>query len=376
MQSEFYLRLFQKLLSSLTNDYSDNHDIGRYGEEEMPASKNTLTKKIYDSELITKRFLNRSVHNASVYHLDKQLEEMAPYLDKLGNMYLLLNDKSSKELLVDLIAYRLLGKRKVKLPLNTPVYWEKLRACEKLEDKNNTIDSGFLGWKLNFIDLSPIGLNIKYYHGASNVLIDFVLEQYRYQSPDKVIEAKPGDVVIDAGGCWGDTALYFGSKVGAKGKVFTFEFVPGNLNIFKKNLSLNPACQSVVTIVEHPVWQTDGLDTYFIDNGPASQVSFDKIDNYTGIAQTKSIDRLVEEQRLDKVDFIKMDIEGAEPYALRGAEKTIREHRPDLAIAIYHSMSDFVNIPEYIHSLGLGYKFYLGHYTIHHEETVIFATTK
>ena len=71
-----------------------------------------------------------------------------------------------------------------------------------------------------------------------------------------------------------------------------------------------------------------------------------------------------------------MDIEGAEPYALKGAEDTIRKYKPSLAIAIYHSMSDFVNIPEYIYSMELGYKLYMGHYSIHAEETILFATTE
>ena len=48
-----------------------------------------------------------------------------------------------------------------------------------------------------------------------------------------------GDYVIDAGGCYGDTALYFANEVGAKGKVFTYEFIPSNLTFLDKNISLN-----------------------------------------------------------------------------------------------------------------------------------------
>jgi hypothetical protein len=73
------------------------------------------------------------------------------------------------------------------------------------------------------------------------------------------------------------------------------------------------------------------------------------------------------------VDFIKMDIEGAELPALKGAVETIKKFKPQLAIAIYHNMEDFTAIPKWIKGLGLGYQLYLGHYTIHGEETVIFA---
>lgn len=68
-----------------------------------------------------------------------------------------------------------------------------------------------------------------------------------------------------------------------------------------------------------------------------------------------------------------MDIEGAEPFALKGAIETIKTFKPVLAIAIYHSIDDFIHIPKWIDSLNLGYKFYLGHYTIHSEETILFA---
>ena len=68
-----------------------------------------------------------------------------------------------------------------------------------------------------------------------------------------------------------------------------------------------------------------------------------------------------------------MDIEGAELLALNGAIETIKKFKPKLAIAIYHSMSDFISIPKWIDDLNLGYKLYLDHYTIHTEETILYA---
>jgi FkbM family methyltransferase len=61
-------------------------------------------------------------------------------------------------------------------------------------------------------------------------------------------------------------------------------------------------------------------------------------------------------------NLIKMDIEGAELATLRGAERTLRKHRPSLAVCIYHKPSDLWEIPLWIGGLGLGYKMYLrGH---------------
>ena len=76
---------------------------------------------------------------------------------------------------------------------------------------------------------------------------------------------------------------------------------------------------------------------------------------------------------LPRVDFIKMDIEGAEIHALKGAEKTLRQFHPKVAISLYHSLEDFKTIPRYLDSLGLKYKFYLDHHTIYENETVLFG---
>ena len=178
-------------------------------------------------------------------------------------------------------------------------------------------------------------------------------------------------MVIDAGGCWGDTALYFADKVGEKGKVYTYEFIPGNIKILEQNLALNPALEKNIQVIKRPVWDKSNLKVYFKDFGPASRISFEEFEGYTGPTETMAIDDLCKD--MSKVDFIKMDIEGAEPYALEGAKNTIMKFKPKLAIAIYHSMSDFINIPLWILNLNLGYKIYMGHYTINEEETVIFA---
>ncbi|MGO9021209.1 MAG: FkbM family methyltransferase [Syntrophobacteraceae bacterium] len=71
--------------------------------------------------------------------------------------------------------------------------------------------------------------------------------------------------------------------------------------------------------------------------------------------------------------FINMDIEGAEPEALKGAEKTLQASRPDLGICVYHSPSHLWEIPLYLHSLGVGYRLYLRNYTSFTGETVLYA---
>ncbi len=283
-------------------------------------------------------------------------------------------NKDSQSLMIDLLAYRLLSYTKVKLPLNNSTYWDALKQVQLLKKGDEVIDPKFLHFILQLFDLRPIGYNVELFFFDLGIAIDFIFEQYAYKLKDKyIVQAEPGDVVLDIGACWGDTSLYFSEKVGPAGHVYSFEFIPENIDIFRKNISLNPNLENRIQLIEKPVSDVTGQKIYYETNGPGSRISFFPFDKQTGCTETISVDDFVENNEIDRIDFIKMDIEGAEPAALQGALKTIVKHRPKLAIAIYHSMDDFANIPKWLMDLDIGYEFYLGHYTIHYEETIIFG---
>ena len=82
--------------------------------------------------------------------------------------------------------------------------------------------------------------------------------------------------------------------------------------------------------------------------------------------------RTVRKGREKKVDFIKLDIEGAEMNALKGAVQTIRRFKPKLAVALYHSIDDFERIPKLIREILPEYKFWFSHSTIYMEESMLF----
>jgi hypothetical protein len=63
-----------------------------------------------------------------------------------------------------------------------------------------------------------------------------------------------------------------------------------------------------------------------------------------------------------EINLIKLDIEGAEPEALRGARRLIEKYRPGLAICLYHHPHHLWSIPLWVHDLNLGYRlFYRAH---------------
>ena len=74
-------------------------------------------------------------------------------------------------------------------------------------------------------------------------------------------------------------------------------------------------------------------------------------------------------------NLIKMDIEGEEPAALEGARAMLMEHRPNLAISIYHRAEHLWSILEQIEGYGLGYRFYLRCHARSTFDTVLYAIT-
>jgi FkbM family methyltransferase len=269
------------------------------------------------------------------------------YLPDLETFYNLLEDQKSKQILIYLITFRILGHRKIKLPVNNVSFWKYMTGKSRF----NLKEAGF-----------PIALT-----DESMALIygTFILQQYKYEN---IVKVEDGDFVIDCGACVGETSLYFSILAGLAGKVFAFEFEQENIKKLRDNLALNPNCQNII-LIEKAVWN-ESAELEFIPQGPGS-----KVFQGSGTLRTQaiSIDELVTDYKLNKLDFIKMDIEGAEMNALKGAHRSIKQYKPKLAISIYHSLDDFTKIIQYIDDLRLSYRFYLGHYTIHKEETVLFC---
>jgi FkbM family methyltransferase len=358
----FSILFFNEILRSLGNNYRDNFDEDRFGK---------VRKFIREIQ----QWLIDKLHLESLVRLD--VKHIAA-LCSIDPLYYLLNDVNSKELLVKILAYRALGYKKVKLPLNTPAFWQSLKLAKSLvSDVNDYIQLDFKSWRLHKTKLERIGFPIELYAHPLGTLAEFILKQYEYTKINgEKIKAEKGDIVIDAGGCYGDTALYFAHEVGKDGQVFSFEFMPDNLEIFEKNMLLNKNLADKINLIEKPLWSESNKSAYYVKYGPGTCITFAPTKRATGKVATITLDDFIDNMKIPKVNFIKMDIEGAEKCSLEGATETIKKFKPKLAIALYHKLSDFLQIPNFLDSLNLGYKFYLGHYTIHAEETVLFAETE
>ena len=374
--NEFKNALYKKIKQSVNNNYGiENYDEYRFGKYSNEIKKN---KKI---TFFTIKNLKQIVKNIIGHHPEHRqyfIKANALIKDHLVGIDKIWNNISAKDkdVFIKLVAYMILGYTKVKLPRNNKAYWEAIEKAKKNSNPADTYDPKFMHFILEKFDLKPLGFDIKLYFSAIAIAIDYILEQYAYKSDSELIEVKSGDVVLDIGGCWGDTALYFAHKAGENGQVYSFEFIPENIKLFNINTAFNAHLSNRIKLVEQPVSDVSGDTIYYKDHGPGSRVEFKPFDLQTGTTTTISIDDFVKSNNIEKVNFIKMDIEGAEPAALKGAIETIKKFKPKLAIAIYHSFDDFVNIPNWILDLDLGYEIFIDHYTIHAEETICFARVK
>lgn len=281
----------------------------------------------------------------------------------------LLADEASRELYDQLILFRIMGHLHVRLPYSATEL-QQHRAKADTWRIAETADSGLFG-PLAIFSVPWQGAEIRVKCWRENVTATFLKRQYFLHRGEHIVEPTLGNHVVDAGGCFGDTALAFAHAVGSTGHVYTFDPLPKHCRIMHESFEENPTLAPRISIFELGLADADRV-------GVAARLQGEIIDPgataFDEAIPTRTIDSLVNEGALPRVDFIKMDVEGSELAALRGGEAALRKWKPKLAISLYHRPQDFFSIPLWLDSLHCGYRFFLDHYSIHGEETVLYAS--
>ena len=181
---------------------------------------------------------------------------------------------------------------------------------------------------------------------------------------DDLIHFTGESVLVDCGAYTGDTLADFLRRGYPFRKYIAYELSRQNYEMLRENMRAADRGEGMCVAYNYGTGERDEKICY---QEAVSSTTF-AADGVEG-----EIVRLSGHLRDEPVSFIKMDIEGAEMGALRGAEDLIRRRRPDLAICVYHSISDLYEIPLYIHSLVPEYRLYLRHHTPTAFETVCYA---
>ncbi len=176
------------------------------------------------------------------------------------------------------------------------------------------------------------------------------------------------EVFVDAGLFTGDTTELFIKKVAGKYEhIYGFEIDPKNLAMAQDNLDK----YHNVTIVGQGLSDTTISAKANLGLGMGSNLNADAVDTVSLTSLNAFFKTLGETAK--KPTFIKMDIEGAELAALRGAKEIISEYKPKLAIAAYHKPEDMYQLPLIIKEMNPDYKLMLRHYSRYMWETVLYA---
>lgn len=184
-----------------------------------------------------------------------------------------------------------------------------------------------------------------------------------------IIQLSKEEVFVDCGAFTGDTIESFLKAThNHYKKIVAFEPDPYNFAILKKQNIARCIC------FNSGVWDKKGSLSLLI-NGTGSTFNASQYASADKLQQvTVPVEALDQCPDCADMTYLKMDIEGAELPALKGAEQTIRKQHPKLGICIYHSNQDFVEIPYWILSLQLGYKLYVRHHGRYGlTETVLYA---
>lgn len=191
---------------------------------------------------------------------------------------------------------------------------------------------------------------------------------------------RDGTAFVDGGCCDGDSSLRFADWCGgAYSRIVAFEpdstcYMWSRQNMEARGLRNYELLQAGLSDHADTVELVNkGDGRSFITNAKVWMRPPEVKSQETEQVRTVVLDDVIRDLT---VGFIKLDIEGAEMNALRGAERTITRDRPLLAVCVYHQPGDMPAIMDYLHTIVPEYCFWLRHYSCTTCETVLYAAVK
>ena len=360
---KFFSKIVSQVVFGIFHYTHDNHDFSRFPKLEKSTESKFISCKNKTRDFVL-WFIN------TTYFLI--------FMPKFFKSYQLLRDEKSKKIYIQLIIYKILGPKHVKI--NNKMDWsveKKFLATVNqfyMAPSKTTLGNHSIFGKLNHYHNIPTeNGTIKLDCWAGGIIYPSIKKQYYFSRDGISIKPEPGDTVIDGGGCFGDTSIFFAKSVGTNGKVYVFDPLPIHGTVIQKNILQNNLEDHVIYF-PYAIGKTSNTTLPIQNSDHVINPGFRLTDNAS--FPIMSIDDFVRKNKINKIDFIKMDIEGYELLALKGAIETIKTFMPKLAISIYHRREDFFAIPLWLNQITNGYDFYIDHYTMHAEETVLYATPK
>ena len=180
-----------------------------------------------------------------------------------------------------------------------------------------------------------------------------------------VIRLGKHESFVDAGAYDGDTIEDFLRRVDGKfDHIYAFELCAENYRKLAANMQ-GKANSAKIHCYKLGLWDSKEEILY---NSAMSESTIG------GGGAKGAVDSLDAVLGNSPVTFIKLDIEGAEMHALRGAKNIIRTQKPKLAVCVYHDLRHLYEVPLYLKSLVPEYRIFFRHHTMYEYETICYAT--
>lgn len=176
-------------------------------------------------------------------------------------------------------------------------------------------------------------------------------------------------MIMNCGASDGSLSAMF-ALLSPDSRIYAFEPVDES---FRKSKIFADVFPNIIPI-QAGVWKQTGQVSFNKVNNALSGFTSSFIGDGKEMIDVFALDDFVEKYRVEDVDYIKMDIEGAELDALNGSRGVIGSFHPDLAISVYHKAEHLWRIPLWIKSNFPEYDVYVDHRYFVPTETVCFAT--
>ena len=191
----------------------------------------------------------------------------------------------------------------------------------------------------------------------TNEALYFIVPDFNYYQ--HYYQVKADDVVLDAGANCGHLSIFFSKLVGEHGIVYAFEPDKFNIERINRNVELNKDLFQNIKIEELLLWNENKLVDFYEAGTVGSSAVWIPDSEKCVKKEAIRIDDWVSKNNIKKLDFIKMDIEGAEIEALEGCIKTIENLKPNFAIASYHYVNEeqtYIKVEEFFKQMNYPHK--------------------
>lgn len=208
-------------------------------------------------------------------------------------------------------------------------------------------------------------LNILDIKSFSDAKIQYIHSKINYEKIDGAI--------IDIGAYDGDSMKTFLKYVPNTSKIYSIEPQSNNFEALKNTIQ-TLGFSNKVEALKYAIADVDD-ERVFIDiqENLSSTAQISKNISNENYVLTKTLDTLFKNER---IDLIKMDIEGFEMNALLGAKEIIKNQTPTLILSAYHKNKDIYDFIDFIESLSNEYKLFCYHHPFTHHEIEYYFINK